>query len=285
MLRQKQNLEESCGAKRHNSLLGFLIKNLITGLKIVMINLFQRLRCFAQALPKIAQGSKRLVFGAIALLISFNVLMVPAFALQVSDIPDLAEIKTLTDQTWVIDDSEVLSALTKSTIASKAAKLAEQTGLEVHVVAIQRIDLGQPASEFAAELFDKWFPTEAEKANQVLLFLATEDHRTAIQTGSKVKEVLPESIATSIADETMLYPARKANYNQAVNEGMSRLEAVLKGNPDPGAPLLVVEESETSNYATKEETEASSSNVVVILLLILATLLPMATYYWLQGKP
>ncbi|MFN4888482.1 MAG: photosystem II repair protein Psb32, partial [Pseudanabaena sp.] len=262
-----------------------LIKNLITGLTMVMKNLLQRLQCILQALSRISNRWQRLGFGAIALLISFNLLMVPALALQVSDIPDLAEIKTLADQTWVIDDSEVLSTLTKSTIASKAAKLAEQTGIEVHVVAIQRIDLGQLASEFATELFNKWFPTDKEKANQVLLFLATEDHRTAIQTGSKVKEVLPESIATSIADETMLYPARKANYNQAVNEGIARLETVLRGNPDPGAPLLVVEESETSNYATKEETEASSSNVVVILLLILATLLPMATYYWLQGKP
>lgn len=252
---------------------------------MVITNLLHRLWCLVQALPKLTNRWQRLSCGAIALLISFNLLAVPAFALQVSDIPDLTEIKTLADQTWVIDDSEVLSALTKSTTASKAAKLAEQTGINVHVVAIQRIDLGQPASEFAAELFDKWFPTESDKANQVLLLLATEDHRTAIQTGSKVKELLPDSIATSIADETMLYPARKANYNQAVNEGISRLEAVLRGKPDPGAPLLVVEESETSNYATKEETEASSSNVVVILLLILATLLPMATYYWLQGKP
>nr|WP_199289010.1 TPM domain-containing protein [Pseudanabaena sp. FACHB-1998] len=218
-------------------------------------------------------------------MISFHLFTVDAWALQVSDIPDLAELKTITDQTWVIDDSEVLSALTKSTVANKAEKLAEATGIDVHVVAIRRIDLGQPVAEFTAELFDKWFPTEEDKANQVLLFLATEDHRTAIETGSKVKAVLPANIAMSIADETMLYPARKANYNQAVNEGMSRLEAVLKGNPDPGAPLLAVEESETSNYATKEETEASSSNLVVILLLILATLLPMATYYWLQGKP
>jgi uncharacterized protein len=83
----------------------------------------------------------------------------------------------------------------------------------------------------------------------------------------------------------MLYPARKANYNQSVNEGLARLEAVLRGNPDPGAPLLAVEETETSNYATREETEASSSNVVVIILLVLATLLPMATYYWLQSQP
>lgn len=228
---------------------------------------------------------QRLVFGAIALLVSLTLYSGNAWALQVSDIPDLAEIKTLTEQTWVIDDSDVLSTLTKSAIVSKAEKLAELTGVEVHVLAIQRIDLGQPASEFAAELFDKWFPLEADKANQVLLFLATEDHRTAIQTGAKVKELLPDTIANSIADETMLYPARKANYNQAVNEGLARLEAVLKGNPDPGAPLLAVEESETSNYATKEETEASSSNVVVIILLILATLLPMATYYWLQTQP
>jgi uncharacterized protein len=227
----------------------------------------------------------RLCFGAIALLFSFNLLTGTAWALQVSDIPDLAEIKTLTEQTWVIDDSDVLSTLTKSAIASKAEKLAELTGIEVHVVAIQRIDLGQPAAEFAAELFDKWFPNESEKANQVLLLMATEDHRTAIQTGAKVKAVLPDSIANSIADETMLYPVRKANYNQAVNEGMSRLETVLKGNPDPGAPLLAVEETETSNYATREETEASSSTVVVVILLILATLLPMATYYWLQSQP
>lgn len=227
----------------------------------------------------------QLCFGAIALLISFNLLTGNALALQVSDIPDLAEIKTLTEQTWVIDDSDVLSASTKSTIISKTEKLAELTGIEVHVVAIRRIDLGQPASEFTAELFDKWFPSEAEKANQVLLFMATEDHRTAIQTGSKVKEVLSDNIANSIADETMLYPARKANYNQSVNEGLARLEAVLRGNPDPGAPLLAVEETETSNYATREETEASSSNVVVIILLVLATLLPMATYYWLQSQP
>jgi uncharacterized protein len=226
----------------------------------------------------------RLCFGAIALLISFNLLTGNAFALQVSDIPDLAEIKTLTDQTWVIDDSEVLSTSTKSSVISQAEKLLELTGIAVHVVAIRRIDLGQPASEFTAELFDKWFPSDVEKATQVLLFMATEDHRTAIQTGAKVKEILPDLIANSIADETMLYPARKANYNQAVNEGFARLETVLKGNPDPGAPLLAVEETETSNYATREETESSSSNVVVIILLVLATLLPMATYYWLQTQ-
>lgn len=244
---------------------------------------------FKSVIKFVSQLLQRLGLCAIALLLNFllslNLYAGAAWALQVSDIPDLAEVKTLTEQTWVIDDSEVLSTLTKSAIASKAEKLAELTGIEVHVVAIQRIDLGQPASEFAAELFDKWFPSPVEKANQILLLMATEDHRTAIQTGAKVKEVLPDSIANSIADETMLYPARKANYNQAVNEGVARLDAVLRGNPDPGAPLLAVEETETSNYATKEETDTNSSTLVVVILLILATLLPMATYYWLQSQP
>lgn len=252
-------------------------------------NLFYKLWCLVQALfgqiiKASFYGGKSVCFGAIAFLISFHLFTAPSWALQVSDIPDFAEIKNLTEQTWVIDDSEVLSTSTKSTTAIKAEKIAKSTGIEVHVVAIRRIDLGQPASEFTAELFDKWFPTDAEKANQILLFLATEDHRTAIQTGSKVKAILPDSIATSIAEETMLYPSRKSSYNQAVNEGMARLEAVLNGNPDPGAPLFAVEETETSNYATREETEASSSNVVVIILLVLATLLPMATYYWLQSQ-
>jgi uncharacterized protein len=229
--------------------------------------------------------STGLCLGAIALVLSGSLLVGNAWALQVEDIPSLDAIKELNGQTWIIDDSEMLSNTTQNAIAAKAAALAETTGVEVRVVAIKRIDMGQPAPEFAAALFDQWFPSDAAKANQVLLFLATEDHRTAIQTGAKVKEILPEAIAASIADETMLYPARKANYNQAVNEGMARLETVLKGNPDPGAPLLVVEETETSNYATREETEASSSTVVVVILLILATLLPMATYYWLQSQP
>jgi len=246
---------------------------------------YERLAKIKSKFHGLLHGLGQICFGAIAILISWHLLATPAWALQVSDIPDLAEIEELNQQTWVIDDSDTLSPLTKSTIASKAEKLAEQTGIEAHVVAIKRIDLGQPASEFTAELFDKWFATDAEKANQVLLLIATEDHRTAIHTGAKVKAILPDSIAASIADETMLYPVRKANYNQAVNEGIGRLEAVVKGNPDPGAPLLVVEETETSNYATREETESSSSNVVVVILLILATLLPMATYYWLQNQP
>ena len=241
-------------------------------------NIFKTFKMISVA---IRLGAIALVF---TLVFSGSLFVGNAWALQVDEIPSLAEIKELNGQTWVIDDSETLSTTTQKAIAIKAASLAETTGLEVRVVAIKRIDMGQPASEFAAELFDQWFPSDAAKANQVLLFLATEDHRTAIQVGAKAKEILPEAIATSIADETMLYPARKANYNQAVNEGMARLESVLRGNPDPGAPLLVVEESETSNYATREETEASSSTVVVVILLILATLLPMAPYYWLQSQ-
>ncbi|MDX2256914.1 MAG: TPM domain-containing protein [Pseudanabaenaceae cyanobacterium bins.39] len=221
---------------------------------------------------------------AIALLIIFNLNMGMAWALQPSDIPSLEEVQLLNGQTWLIDDSGTISSTTTNAIANKATKLAEATGVDVHVLAIKRIDFGQPADEFAGELFDQWFPSDADKSNQVLLLLATEDHRTAIKYGDGVKKLLPESIATSIADETMLYPARKANYNQAINEGMARLDTVLRGNPDPGAPLLAVEESETSNYATREETEASSSTVVVVILLILATLLPMATYYWLQSQ-
>ncbi|MFM6348057.1 MAG: hypothetical protein ACKPFK_23380, partial [Dolichospermum sp.] len=73
-----------------------LIKNLIIGSKMVMTNLCQRLWGFAQTLPKIAQGLPRVFFGLIALLISFNLWIAPAFGLQVSDIPELAEIKSLT---------------------------------------------------------------------------------------------------------------------------------------------------------------------------------------------
>jgi uncharacterized protein len=68
--------------------------------------------------------------------------------------------------------------------------------------------------------------------------LATEDYRTAIVTGSEVKALMPDSIAASIANTNILYPAQQKQFNQALADGSDRLVAVLSGQPDPGEPVI-----------------------------------------------
>jgi len=206
-----------------------------------------------------------------------------ALALTVDDIPVLSEVENGT-VLRVLDDAEVLSNSTETTVTKELEKLAKEKDIQVRILAIKRIDYGQPAQEFVEQVFDKWFPTPEAKANQALILVAVEDHRTAIALGDAVASVVPKEIMQSIVNTNMLYPVQKANYNQAVLDGTNRLLAVALGNPDPGEPVVVQESAETRNYAKAEETDANSSTLIVIVLLVLATVIPMATYYWFQNQ-
>lgn len=225
---------------------------------------------------------KRLSIALFTLAIAFQVFTTSAIAVEVYDIPELP----IGDRTWVQDMAGVLSSSTEGAVKSKVDEVVGKTDIQVRFLTVRRIDFGQPTQEFTSQVFDKWFTTPESKANQALIVFATEDHRTAIATGEGVKSVLSDAIATSIADETMLFPARKSNYNQAAIDGINRLAAVLTGDPDPGAPKVaeVALPQSGSNFKTAEETDGSGSTVVVIGLLIAATVIPMVTYFWFQNQ-
>ncbi|CAN1212544.1 photosystem II repair protein Psb32 [Tumidithrix helvetica PCC 7403] len=230
------------------------------------------------------QAIARLILVGLVLFATCHLFTGAAIALEVYDIPSLAEIETKNGQTWVIDGAGVLSTSTEAAATNQLKDLAKDTGLQVRFVTVDRIDFGQPVAQFTTELFDKWFPTDADKANQALLLIATEDHRTAFQIGDKVKALLNEEQAKSVALETMFVPTQKANYNQAVADGTNRLALILTGKPDPGPPAIVEEKGETSNYTKAEDTDIGGSTVLVIVLLIAATIIPMVTYYWFQNQ-
>jgi uncharacterized protein len=183
--------------------------------------------------------------------------------------------------TWVIDQGEVLSALNEGSLNKKLSQLAEKTGNEVRFVTIRRFDYGQTAPTFTNELFERWFPTPEEQANQTLVLLDTQTKTTGIRTGEKVKGIMTDEIANSIADETMLPPIREGSYNQGFLDGANRLSLVLSGEPDPGPPVVVVTEVE-STFTKSEATDDKSATILVVVLLIAATVIPMATYYWYQ---
>jgi uncharacterized protein len=206
-----------------------------------------------------------------------------ALALTVEDVPPLSEVEN-GKVLFVLDDAEVLSNSTEATLTKELQQLAQDKHIQVRVLTVKRIEFGQPAQEFVDQVFDKWFPTPEAKANQALLLVAVEDHRTAIARGEAVAEVVPQAILQSIVSTNVLYPVQQANYNQAVLDGINRLMAVAYGKPDPGEPVVAQEPAETRNYAKAEETDVNSSTLIVVVLLFLATVIPMVTYYWFQNQ-
>jgi len=195
----------------------------------------------------------------------------------------LYEMPALEDDMWVVDKAEVISRSNESKLSTELAELAQKTGYEVRVVTIHRLDYDETAQGFTDKLFKRWFPEPEDQENQVLLVLDNLTNNTGIRTGAKVKSVMSDTIATSVAQESVLVPLKEGNkYNQAVMGASDRMIAVLSGQPDPGAPELKDDVMVEGTFATKEDTKKSNATVWVVGFLIAATIIPMATYYFYQ---
>jgi uncharacterized protein len=212
----------------------------------------------------------------VLMILSTLLMASPASATGVYQMPNLAA----GDRTWVIDQAEVLSLVNEGKISSKLEELAKQTGNEVRIVTIRRLDYGETPASFIQALFEKWFPTSEAQANQTLLMIDTLTNGTAIVSGDQVKSLMTDDIAESIANETVLVPLREGEkYNQAFLDASDRLVAVLSGQPDPGPPLVAETVPVEGTFKSAEETNTGNATIWVVGLLIAATIIPMATYY------
>lgn len=236
-----------------------------------------------QFLYRIYSGRKylqQLFLSLVLMLLAMQSFATPANATGVYDLPSLVA----GEKTWILDQAEVLSRISEGQINGTLENLAKQTGNEVRFVTIHRLDYEETAQSFTDRLFEKWFPTPETQANQTLLAIDTVTNTTGIRTGEKVKSLMSDEIAQSVAQETVLVPLRQGDkYNQAFIDASDRISAVLSGKPDPGAPVVINNEQVESTFKKAEETDAGSSTIWVIGLLIAATVIPMATYYWYQS--
>jgi Beta-propeller domains of methanol dehydrogenase type len=172
--------------------------------------------------------------AAIAIaLIASQMAVLPALATGVYEMPVLSA----GDRTWVFDKGDVLSRSSESNISSVLDNLETQTGKQVRLVTIHRLDYGETTATFTDQLFEQWFPTKEDQTNQILLVLDTVTNSAAIRTGEGVKSLLTDEIAQSVAGQTVQVPLREGNkYNEAFAAASTRIATVLSGEPDPGAP-------------------------------------------------
>ena len=230
-----------------------------------------------QLLKQLFSNSKylvRLIFPVLVMMMASSLFILPAAATGVYQIP------SLTADTWILDQGDVISRLNEGQISKAFKDLAQETGNEVRIVTVHRFDYGETPESFAKGLFSKWFPTVAEQSNQVLLLIDTVTNGTAIISGDQIKSVLTDSIAQSVAEETLGAALRDGDkYNQGFLDVSDRLVAVLSGKPDPGPPQIKETVQVAGTFTKAEETDQGNATAWVVGLLIAATVIPMATYY------
>ena len=233
-----------------------------------------------QLLKKLFGNKKyftRLLLPLLVMVMGTWLFILPASATGVYEMPGL------TADTWILDQGDVISRFNEGTLTKTFKDLAQETGQEVRLVIIHRLDYGETPESFGKGLFTKWFPTAAEQANQVLLLVDTVTNGSALISGENIKSLLTDTIAQSITEETLGTVLRNGNkYNQGFLDVSDRLVAVLSGKPDPGPPQKVETVKVEGTFTKAEDTDKGNATVWVVGLLIAATVIPMATYYIYQ---
>jgi uncharacterized protein len=227
---------------------------------------------------------RRVMGLTLSLLLVIGGAVAPAFAIATFQLPTI----TAGESTWLLDDAGIISRINENKISGRLGKLAETTGNEVRLVTIRHLDYGETVQTFTDKLFDRWYPTPADQANQTLVLLDEVTKTVGIRVGEASAALLPEDVATSVAQETVLVPLLQGDkYNQALLDATDRLVAVLSGQVDPGPPVLAnsFDSLSESTFASAEVSEENRGNnaTVLIVLLVLATVIPMATYFWYVG--
>ena len=221
----------------------------------------------------------------VSLLLLILAIIIPASSASATGVYQMPNLDT-GNRTFIVDDADVLSRVTKNKLNNTLENLANLTGNEVRFVTIRRLDYGETADSFTEKLFDKWFPTLEAKANQTLVVLDTLTNNDAIRIGDAVKIFMSNDITQSLVNETIQVPIRDGNkYNEAFLAASDRLSAVLSGEADPGPPEVKDELSAqvAATFKSAEETDDRSATILVIVLLVIATIVPMATYLWYQS--
>lgn len=199
----------------------------------------------------------------------------PVWATGISDLPN-----PNTEDVWVVDTADAISLSNEGKLTKTLKQLARETGQEVRMVAIRRLDYGETIDSLADEIFSSWY-SEPERANQTLLVVDTLTNNVAIRTGDAAGKLVDREIANSIANDTVGYNLRTGNkYNQAFIDSGDRLVAVLSGQEDPGPPEMVDNVQVAGTFTKAEDTKRGSATIWIVGFLVLATIIPMATYFW-----
>lgn len=153
----------------------------------------------------------------------FFVLLVTSLAKGQFSIPDKP-----VEQTSVYDYINLLSSSQKSSLEQKLMRYADSTSTQI-VVAIISSTEGENINFLGAQWGEKWGIGQANKDNGVLILLAKDDRRIAINTGYGVEGLLTDAMSKRIIESVIIPEFKAGSYYKGLDSGVNAIFQVLNG--------------------------------------------------------
>lgn len=136
--------------------------------------------------------------------------------------------KTPDFQTSVYDYYNLLSASQKKSLEDKLVKYSDTTSTQI-VVAIIASTEGENINFLGAKWGQAWGIGQAKEDNGILILLARDDRRIAINTGYGVEHLLTDALANRIINRDIIPYFKQNDYYGGLNRGADVIFEVLTG--------------------------------------------------------
>ena len=142
------------------------------------------------------------------------------------NIPDKP--KKLTDQTSVYQYTSLLSESEKSTLEQKLIKYSDTTSTQIVVIIISSTQ-GENINYLGAQWGQKWGIGQEKEDNGVLILLAKDDRKIAINTGYGVEHLLTDAMSRRIIERDIIPYFKQNDYYGGLNRGVDAIFEVMTG--------------------------------------------------------
>lgn len=131
-------------------------------------------------------------------------------------------------ETSVYDYVDLLSNTQKRNLEQKLIRYSDSTSTQI-VVAIISSTKGEDITYLGAQWGQAWGIGQADKDNGILILLATDDRRIAINTGYGVEGSLTDLMSKRIIERVIIPEFKKGDYFAGLDKGSDAIFQVLNG--------------------------------------------------------
>jgi len=132
------------------------------------------------------------------------------------------------EQTSVYDYINLLSPSEKTTLEQKLIRYSDSTSTQI-VIAIINSTQGENINYLGAQWGQKWGIGQKGKDNGVLILLAKNDRKIAINTGYGVEGSLTDAMSRRIIQKVIIPHFKTDNFYTGLNSGSNAIFRVLNG--------------------------------------------------------
>ncbi len=128
----------------------------------------------------------------------------------------------------VVDYAGVLSRAEFQALERKLEAYNDSTSTQIAVVLDKSLE-GENPFEYSYRIAEKWGIGQRGKDNGVLIYVAVEDHKIFIQTGSNVEGALPDAIVKRIIENVLVPKFRRGRFYQGLSRATTMIMGLLSG--------------------------------------------------------